>query len=104
MALYCTATGLSNILSCTVSQGHDNATATAMIECVSHSVIIGSAISIDMGTTTSHSVVFTGYVKGIERATPSGTYVISANDAMVRAIDYFIASLTIDSALKLKIW
>lgn len=92
MSLYCTATGTTNILSASITQGHDNASASAMVECVSHTLTIGDAISIDMGTDSSHQVVFTGYVKGIEHGVAPNTWVINANDAMVRAIDYFIAS------------
>lgn len=98
--LYCDVTGVSDVLSCTVNQGHSSSTSTALIEAYSPTLEIGDEITIDMGTTSSHQQVFTGYVKMIERRVPTNTYTISASDKMIRAIDYFIASTNPDNPLK----
>lgn len=90
--LYADVTGITSPISINVSENHGASTSTAIIECVSHSLDIGDSITVDMGFTTDHDVVFTGYVKDISRKVPNNTYTITANDVMTRAVDYFIAS------------
>lgn len=91
--LYCTATGLSSLINVNVSISHSSATATATIECINKgSVEIGDSITIDIGYTTNHAVIFEGYVKSIERRIPENTFTITANDKLIRAVDYFVVS------------
>jgi hypothetical protein len=91
-SLYKSVTGTSNVLSAHVSQSHGNAVAVATVNAESTSLGIGDAISIDIGYSTDHSEIFTGYVKRVERIVPDNTYIITAHDELVRAVDYFIAS------------
>lgn len=102
---YCNIPGVTDVaspLSVTVNGGHDASTTVAIIETTSHSLDVGDAITIDMGTVASHGQVFTGYVKAIEKTVPSNTYVITANDKLVRALDYFIVSSTPETPLSYK--
>jgi hypothetical protein len=84
--------GCSNIISVTVSDSHSAPTATATIQCLTSSLDVGDSISIDLGTSSSHQRVFSGYVKNIQRSQSPTVYEISCANAMVRAIDYFIVS------------
>jgi hypothetical protein len=52
-----------------------------------------------MGYVDNHGVVFTGYIKQVERKVPDDTIVLVASDVMVRAIDFFIASENPDEPL-----
>jgi len=90
--IYGTATGCSNIISMNVSQAHESATAVANVNCVGFSGTLGDAISINMGYTGDSDRVFNGYVKKVEKVSPEGVYTISANDTLVRAVDFFIVS------------
>lgn len=91
--LYCTITGITgNITSVSTEASYSQISSVATIECDSHTLSLGDLISIDMGYTTSHGVVFRGYVKKIEYTKPEQIYRITAYDTLVRAVDYFIAS------------
>lgn len=90
MILYKTITGVTNPTSVTVSRSHSSSTALALIECVSSTLELGDYIEVDMGYTDEHGILFKGYVKSIEQNYPDGTYTISANDKLIRALDYFI--------------
>ena len=96
-SLYADVTGVTNPINITVSESHNSATSTAVIECISHSLNIGDTITVDLGYTTNHGEVFSGYVKEIDRAVPSNTYIIVAHDVMIRAVDFFIASSNPDT-------
>jgi hypothetical protein len=91
----CTVTGLTSIGTCNVTMGHDMSSSTAVIETDSIGPLaIGNEISIAMGyAETGTDTLFKGYIKAIERQVQSqDSYTITANDYMVRAVDYFIAS------------
>ena len=92
MKLYCSITSISGIAAVTVTQGHDSDTSSAIIEATTPSVQIGDYIEVDLGYTTNHQKVFSGYVKSIERRVPTNTYIVTAYDVMIRAIDYFIVA------------
>ena len=90
--LYGTVTGCTHVESVTINTGHDSAVTIALIECENTTAKIGDEITINLGYTDDHAVVFVGYIKQIEKKAPSNTYSITAHDTMSRAIDYFIAS------------
>jgi hypothetical protein len=97
--LYATATNLSGILSVTVQNSHSAATGQATIQCTSiGNVIIGDAITINLGYTTDHGDVFTGYIKEINYDVPQKVYTLNCVDEMIRAVDYFSAPTDPDSA------
>lgn len=90
--LYASVTGTTSIISISVDASYSQVSSVAVIECNATSLVLGDPISIDMGFSTDHGLVFSGYVKRIEYSKPDQTYRITANDTLVRAIDYFIAS------------
>lgn len=87
-----TATGCSGMISATVSDSQTAQVSTANIECISTSLDIGSAITVSIGYTSAHDVLFTGYVKMIEVKEPSKTFILTCSNVLVRAMDFFIAS------------
>lgn len=91
-SLYASITNCSNIISVGVSESHEASFTTAQIECESTSLTVGDSVVIDIGYTTDHEVIFRGIVKNVEFQRPENTYVITAQDFLVRAVDYFIAS------------
>jgi hypothetical protein len=92
MSLYCTVSGCSGKLSVETEDSFGAITASATVECASTSLQIGDAISIDLGYSDEHAVVFSGFVKKIKLDKPQKIYTITANDLLVRAVDYFLAS------------
>lgn len=92
--LYASCTGIldANIMSVSVNGNHDAAVSIATVICSATTLDIGNAITIDLGYDDDHGVVFTGYVKQIERKVMENVYTITAHDVLVRAVDYFIAS------------
>lgn len=90
--LYASVTGITNPISIVMNENHGASTSTLIVECLTHTLNIGDTITADIGYTDNHSVLFTGYVKQLERKIPSNIYTITANDIMIRAIDYFIVS------------
>jgi hypothetical protein len=98
--LYANITGCSNIIAVQVSNGHSMQLSTASVECISTSLDIGSAITIDLGYEDNHSVIFVGYVKQIELKEPERTYSIICSDYLVRAVEFFIAPTNPTAPLK----
>lgn len=98
--LYASVTGCSEVESISINEGHNSPCAIATILAESHTLDIGDEITIDLGFDDNHSLVFTGYVKTIDRSVPKDTYQIVAYDLMVRATDYFIASSTPETPFK----
>jgi hypothetical protein len=89
---FCTITGTTNVINCSVNESHGASTSTAIIEVESTTLDIGDEIEIIMGDESSSGRVFTGYVKQIDKKTPTSTTSITANDKMVRAIEYYVVS------------
>ncbi len=90
--LYASVTNTSSddLISVTISESHDGATSLATVVTHSTSLDIGDSIDIDLGYTTSHGNVFTGYVKKVDYSVPEGIITLTANDDLVRAVDFFI--------------
>ena len=90
--LYANVPGISNIMAVDISTGHSTSTATAQLICKSSTIDIGDDISIDLGYDDNHSVIFTGYVKAVEKEVPDNIVKLTCSDVLTRAIDYFIVS------------
>jgi hypothetical protein len=90
--LYASVSGCSSLESITVSDSHTAPTASATVVCLSSSLDVGDSISIDLGYSSSHERVFSGYVKNVVRSQSPTKYEITCANEMVRAIDYFIVS------------
>lgn len=90
--LYASITGCTNPISVRINSSHGNATAVAQIDCVSFTGSINDLITVDLGFIDNHDVLFTGYVKQIDRTVSPNTYHITAHDVLIRAADYFIVS------------
>lgn len=100
MKLYCSIPGISDIESVNINESHASPTTIATIQARDLTIDIGDEIAIDMGYTTDHEVVFTGYVKAIDKSVPNNTYQITAYDKLIRAQDFFIVSSTPESPLR----
>jgi hypothetical protein len=94
--LYISATGLTNVLYCSVSDSHGSPTATANITAENCGLGVGDYIEITLGYVGNSNKVFSGYVKSIDVKSPEKTYTITASNVLIRAIDYFIASTNPD--------
>jgi len=86
------ATNTSNIISINVVGSHGMQTASATVEAVTTSLDIGDEITVDIGYSDDHDVVFTGLVKSIQYSESDMRYTINAVDTLIRAMDYFIVS------------
>jgi len=91
-SLYCDIDGFSNIISANVQSGHPSSTSSAVIECISTTKDIGDFIEIDLGYSDNHKKVFSGYIKQKSNKAPENTIMITANDVLIRAMDYFVVS------------
>ena len=90
--LYATVTGCTGLLSIQTEAGYSMISANAVVECTTSTLSMGDAISIDLGYDDDHSEIFSGFVKKINRITPDSIIQITANDVLVRAVDYFLAA------------
>lgn len=95
------ATGISGIKSMTLREDFGQPTVVVEIRCSAHSLELGSIVSsIAMGYTDENAVMMTnGIVKEITQRRPERDYVITVHDALVRAVDYFIASSDPDAPM-----
>ena len=89
---YCVADGFTQILNASLNSSHGSPTANAVIECIEFTKDIGDSVSIDLGYEDDHGVVFRGFIKNIERATPEDKYIVTCYDNSIRLLDFFIAS------------
>ena len=90
--LYITATNCTGIRSVTIEESYSNITASAVIECSSSTLVMGDLVTINMGYVADHAIMFKGYVKKIEKQRPENVIRITANDLLIRAVDYFLAA------------
>jgi hypothetical protein len=90
--LYASIDGITKPLQISVVGSHQNATAMATITAESTTLDIGDSLSIDLGFTDNHAEIFNGFIKTVERNTPDNSYILTAQDKLVQAIDYFIVS------------
>src|SRR3989304_3967798 len=95
--LYFDGTGIIDPISATVSMSHSGSVTNAIVNCRDHSLGIGDSIDIDLGFTDNHDRIFRGYVKQLEKKVPDNTYIVTANDVLVRALDFFIVSTNPDA-------
>lgn len=98
--LHGTATNCSQITSMTVSESHNTPSASLIINTKNTSLEMGNAISATLGYDGNSPSIFSGWIKQIELSIPDDTYVITCNDEMIKAMDFFIASNTPDTCYK----
>jgi len=98
--LDCTITNTSDVTSLTVSEAHNNSSTSLIINAKTTSLNMGSSIDAALGYVGNNPAIFAGWVKQIEKKVPDDTYVITCNDEMVKAVDFFIASTTPDNCYK----
>lgn len=90
--LHATVTNTSNILSVRFSESHNDASPICTIKALNTSLNIGDAVDVNLGYVGDTTEIISGYVKEISKSTSPTEYEITAYGAMVRAVDYFIAS------------
>lgn len=90
--LYATCTSTSNIISVSFADSHVAATSTANVTAISTSLNIGDSVSVHIGYVGDEFKCITGYVKNIELKEPEKQYVITIANALIRAVDFFIAA------------
>lgn len=95
-----TITNTSNITSVTVSEAHNSPSSSLIINAKTTSLDMGDSVNAMLGYVGNNISIFNGWVKQIEKSVPENTYVITCNDEMVKAVDYFIASSTPDNCYK----
>lgn len=100
MKLVSTVTDTTNITSVTVSESHNTPSASLVVNAENTTLGLGDSITVTLGYEGNSPSVFTGWVKQIEKSVPDNTYVITCNDEMIKAVDFFIASSTPDSSYK----
>ena len=101
-SLYASVTNTTDILGIVTTSNHDSPVASATVEAYTTSLSLGYEVQIDLGYTDNHALIITGYVKQIERNIPENIYSITIMDKMVRAQDYFIASINPQAPLSKK--
>ena len=57
---------------------------------------IGSTVALDIGYAADHAVLFSGRIRSISVASPRGTYVIEAEDALWQAKEYYFVPADLD--------
>lgn len=87
-----TCSNTSNVLSVQYSDSHVAATSTAQVAAVSTSLDIGDSVNVYIGYVGDNFKCITGFVKSIEHKEPERFYVITIANALIRAVDFFIAA------------
>lgn len=92
-----TVTGITDPLDINVATSHTAAVATAIIKTVTTSLSIGDSIDVSLGYVGDVERVFRGYVKQIDREIGDNLYTVTAQDTLVRALDFFIVAADPDN-------
>lgn len=88
-----TDTELTGDLSISVTTNHSSSTGTATVDGITMlGADLGDKFTISLGYAGTNIKVFTGYIKQWDFSESTHTYTITLNDAMIRAIDYYIVS------------
>lgn len=90
--LLMTATGCSGLLSISVSESFSQLSAAATVDCAETTLGLSDSIDITLGYVGNSAQIFSGFVKKKEKLRPEGIVRITANDVLIRALDYFMAS------------
>jgi hypothetical protein len=90
--LYMSCTNTSNILSVQYSDSHAAATSTAQVTAETTSLDIGDSATVYVGYVGDNFKCITGYVKSMEYKEPERYHTIVIANALIRAVDFFIAS------------
>jgi len=86
-------TGTSGIKSIEVTESYTQAVVNAEVTCTTHSLAIGDLVTVSMGTDVVYTTMITnGIVKKIVTRAPEFDYVITIQDQLSLAVDFFIAS------------
>jgi hypothetical protein len=97
--LYAEVTDTSNILSVNIASSHSGSNSVATIEAVDTDLNVDDPITVDLGYSDDHAVMFTGYVKQIERGASPKEFSITASDVLIRAQELFIVPTNPDQPL-----
>lgn len=90
--LSATATSTSNIISVSYNDSHVAATSTCIVVAESTSLGVGDSATVYIGYVGDTFKCITGYVKDVEHKEPERVYTITIANALIRAVDFFIAS------------
>jgi len=88
------------LVSISLQTGHNQATAVLTVTSTDTSLDIGDTVEANFGYISNHNRLFSGYVKNIEHSADTGLYTITAQDVMVRAVDFFVVSADPDNPFK----
>lgn len=100
--LYASVTGTTGLVSIDFSNSHSASTASAVVVARETDLSLGSRVTIDLGYTLDYHTILTGYLKQKEYNVLDGTYSLTFNDILVRAVDYFIVGANPETPLKYK--
>ena len=87
-----TIPSVTGLIRCTVNESYNNQVGQSIIEARSTTLGLGDSITFNLGYSTGTTKVFTGYVREIEKDLARGTVLITCEDEMTKAVDFFIAA------------
>ena len=87
-------TGVSsgNLIQGSVNEAFNTPSRSAVLNVSGTTLDLGDSIEIALGFTGSTLKVFTGYVTNIQKSTPSWEIVVTCEDVLTKALNYFIAA------------
>lgn len=98
--LDCDINDTARITSVTISEAHNQPSASMIINAVDTALDMGDAVTAYVGYDDNKPKMFEGWVKNLEKKVPDDSFIITCNDEMVKATDFFIASNTPDNCYK----
>jgi len=89
-----TITGVSsgNLVQLSVNEAFNTPSRSAVLNVSGTTLDLGDSIIINIGFTGSTAKVFTGYVTNIQKSTPAYEIVVTCEDVLTKALNYFIAA------------
>jgi hypothetical protein len=90
--LYHNISGVTGLESIDIKESFGSAMSTARIDCDSTTLSLGDSISFSAGFSSSYGKMFTGYVREIVQSLPDYKTVITCEDELAKATDFFMAA------------
>ncbi len=87
-----TIPSITGLVRCTVNESYSSQVNQCVIEVRSTTLGLGDSITFNLGYSTGTAKVFTGFVRELESDLARGTVLITCEDEMTKAVDFFIAA------------
>jgi hypothetical protein len=90
--IYASVTGISGINTVNINTSYSNSSGVAVVTCDICTLKLNDMVTIDVGYSDNHQVLFSGRVKDINRSRSDMLITVTIKDKLIDAADYFMVA------------